>query len=66
MELEEITVEHMSANDLDLCLEKGNTAIRCGDETESLKWYIKGLSKARELKNAELERLFSNLIITMI
>lgn len=66
MEIEAIAIDSLSANDLNVCLEKGNTAIRCGDETESLKWYIKGLSKARELKNAELERLFSNLIITMI
>lgn len=47
-------------------MEMGNNAIRGGDEQECLKWYSKGLAKARELKNLEKEQLFSNLIITLI
>ncbi|MDG1334355.1 MAG: hypothetical protein P8P74_18620 [Crocinitomicaceae bacterium] len=54
------------STDLNLYMEMGNNAIRGGDEHECLKWYSKGLAKARELKNREKEQLFSNLIITLI
>ena len=54
------------STDLNLYMEMGNNAIRGGDEKECLKWYSKGLARARELKNREKEQLFSNLIITLI
>lgn len=58
--------EQFPQNDLNMYVEMGNKAIKSGDEMECLKWYSKGLNKARELQNREKERLFSNLIITLI
>ncbi len=62
----EISAVHFPTTDLNVYEQMGNDAIKCGDENECLKWYSKGLAKARELKNKEKERLFSNLIITLI
>ncbi len=58
--------ETTEQSDLNLYIEMGNNAIKSGDATECLRWYSKGLTKARELKNAQKEREFSNLIITLI
>lgn len=60
------SLAHSPQADLNVYMEMGNSAIKGGDETECLKWYSKGLMKARELKNLEKERLFSSLIITLI
>lgn len=60
------TPENIEFTDLNLYLEMGNDAIRSGNVTECLRWYSKGLNMARELKNAQKEREFSNLIITLI
>lgn len=61
-----ISAAHCPQTDLNVYMEMGNNAIKSGDEMECLKWYSKGLTKARELKNEEKERLFSSLIITLI
>jgi hypothetical protein len=53
-------------SDLNTYIEMGDIAIKSGDETECLRWYSKGLALARELKNTQKEREFSNLIITLI
>ncbi len=45
-----ISTAHFPLTDLSIYMKMGNDAIRCGNETESLKWYSKGLAKARELK----------------
>jgi len=66
MNTTDFSVEQFPSTDLNLYMEMGNTAIRGGDENECLKWYSKGLAKARELNNREKEQLFSNLIITLI
>lgn len=62
----DLSAAHFPSTDLNLYMEMGNSAIKGGDENECLKWYSKGLAKARELKNQEKEQLFSNLIITLI
>ena len=56
----------LSVNDLNLYEEMGNAAIKSGDVEESMSWYMKGLSKARELKNTEKASAFSNLLITLL
>ena len=66
MNTADFSVEQFPLADLNLYMEMGNNAIRGGDEYECLKWYSKGLAKARELKNREKEQLFSNFIITLI
>ena len=60
------TPENVEFTDLNLYIEMGNNAIRSGNVTECLRWYSKGLNMARELKNVQKEREFSNLIITLI
>ena len=60
------TSENFDVTDLNVYVEMGNNAIKSGDATECLRWYSKGLAIARELKNAQKEREFSNLIITLI
>ena len=66
MNATELTPAHCPQTDLNVYMEMGNEAIKYGDERECLKWYSKGLAMARQLKNQEKERLFSNLIITLI
>jgi len=66
MNTTDFTAVKFPSTDLNLYMEMGNYAIRGGDEKECLKWYCKGLARARELKNREKEQLFSNLIITLI
>jgi hypothetical protein len=61
-----LSAAQFPTTDLNDYMEMGNKAIKHGDEQECLKWYSKGLAKAREVKNLEKEQLFSNLIITMI
>lgn len=56
----------LPVNDLNLYEEMGNAAIKDGDMEESMSWYMKGLAKARELKNAEKASVFSNLLITLL
>ncbi len=53
-------------NDLNLYEEMGNAAIRNGDMEECMKWYMKGLAKARELKNSEKAKKFSHLLVTLL
>lgn len=53
-------------NDLSIYELMGNEAMKSGDRNESVRWYMKGLSKARELRNEEKARLFSQLIITLL
>ncbi|MCJ8290863.1 MAG: hypothetical protein HRT58_14005 [Crocinitomicaceae bacterium] len=60
------TAANFPQTDLNVYIEMGNSAIKGGDEMECLKWYSKGLSMARELKNHEKEQQFSSLIITMM
>ncbi|MFT5780568.1 MAG: hypothetical protein ACI837_003530 [Crocinitomicaceae bacterium] len=57
---------NLPANDIDQYIEMGNNAIKQGDEQECIKWYTKGLSKARELCDPEKETYISSLIITLI
>jgi hypothetical protein len=57
---------NLSANEIDQCIEMGNNAIRHGNEEESMNWYIKGLARARELCNLEMENYISSLMITLI
>lgn len=56
----------MSVNDLSLCLSMGNEAIKSGNLNESLKWYSKGLEKAKEIKNDVKANEFYHLIITLL
>lgn len=52
--------------DLNLYEELGNIADKTGDKKEAMKWYLKGLSMARELKHTDRVKLFSNLILNNI
>ncbi|MCH2232093.1 MAG: hypothetical protein MK105_17280 [Crocinitomicaceae bacterium] len=60
------TINSISVHDLSLYLVMGNEAIKCGDLNESLKWYSKGLSKAKEMKNDVKANEFYHLIITLL
>lgn len=53
----------MPVNDLNLYFELGNNASANGQLEDSLKWFYKGLTKAKELKDELKEREFSTLIL---
>ncbi|MCH2223535.1 MAG: hypothetical protein MK066_02105 [Crocinitomicaceae bacterium] len=61
-----LLLNNVSVNDVELYIRMGNEAIKKGDQDESMKWYLKGLSKAKELRNKKIEKDISNLIITLI
>ncbi|OFZ37928.1 MAG: hypothetical protein A3D92_21715 [Bacteroidetes bacterium RIFCSPHIGHO2_02_FULL_44_7] len=46
--------------------EKGNLAIRSGRFDECLAWYMKGLTRAKELKKTEEAKKFSLLLATLL
>jgi len=46
--------------------EKGNLAIRSGRFDECLAWYLKGLTRAKELKQSEEAKKFSLLLATLL
>ena len=56
----------LPVNDLNLYKELGDKEIEHGNMDDCIKWYIKGLSKARELKNTEKVSEFSALIYTLL
>lgn len=60
------TLTSSALEDINLYIEMGNEAIRLGDQEECIRWYVKGLSKAREQKNSIKEAELSDLIITLI
>lgn len=60
------TLTSSALEDINLYIEMGNEAIRLGDQEECIRWYIKGLRKAREQKNSIKESELSDLIITLI
>jgi hypothetical protein len=66
MEVVNRILNELPSNDLNLYFELGNLAGAEGRLDDSMKWYIKGLSKARELKNESKVREFSSLIIMHI
>lgn len=61
-----------SSSDLNLSIElieleeKGNLAIRSGHFDECLAWYLKGLTRAKELKQGEAAKKFSLLLATLL
>lgn len=57
------TTPEIPGNDLNLYFELGNNASANGKLEDSLKWFYKGLSKAKELKDELKEREFSTLIL---
>jgi len=59
-------IDTLPINDLNLYEEMGNEAIKRGDVEASMNWYMKGLEKSRELKNAPKAKKFSHLIITLL
>jgi hypothetical protein len=59
-------LSELPINDLQLYAELGNEAGKKGDLEESVSWYRKGLTKARQLKDSEKEKEFSNLIFTLL
>lgn len=52
----------LPVNDLSLYVELGNNAGKSGNIQESVDWYVKGLSKARELKNSYYIKKLSALV----
>lgn len=52
----------LPVNDLDLYMELGNNAGAKGKIEESIDWYMRGLDKARELKDQKGIRKFSGLL----
>lgn len=63
MEIVNNTLQELPANNLDLYFELGNNASANGHLEDSLKWFYKGLAKAKELKNELKENEFSTLIL---
>lgn len=59
-------LDFLPVNDLNLYAELGNKAGEEGKMDESLAWYMKGLSKARELNNSTKISEFSGLIFTLL
>ena len=54
---------NLPEDDLNMYFELGNTASANGQLEDSLKWFYKGLARAKELKNELKEREFSTLIL---
>ncbi len=46
-------------------IDRGNDAIKCGKEDESVVWYRKGLSLAIQVKDKSKEKEISSLIIAL-
>lgn len=61
-----LVLDSVSGNDVEVYIKMGNEAIKNGNEDESMKWYLKGLLKAREERNNSREKEISNLIVTLI
>ena len=57
------TIPELPANDLNLYFELGNNASANGKLEDSLKWFYKGLARAKELKDELKESEFSTLIL---
>lgn len=55
-------LDNLPINDLSLYVELGDKAGKSGNLQESVDWYMKGLWKARELKNSEYVKKLSALI----
>lgn len=55
-------LKDLPVNDLILYIELGNNAGKSGNLEESVDWYMKGLSKARELRNSEYIKKLSALV----
>lgn len=63
MEIVNNTSQELPVNNLDVYFELGNNASANGRLEDSLKWFYKGLAKAKELKNELKENEFSTLIL---
>lgn len=60
------TLDTIKGNELDLFLERGNSAGKNGQLNESMSWYQKGLSKAKELHDNKKMSEFSALIFMLL
>ena len=60
-----LLLKEVPVNDVKLYVKMGNEAIKEGLHEESMKWYLKGLTIAREQEDAAWEEEITNLIITL-
>lgn len=65
-DLIENTIKMMPSIDINDYIKMGDLAGENGDEHECFKWYLKGLSVARERGDKEKINYISGLIITML
>lgn len=59
-------IDELPIYNLELYEEMGDNEYESGNESEALRWYTKGLNMARQLKNENKIKRFTNLILASL